>query len=168
MFDRLIDFVLQFIEDLWPCNILQPNERGVRVLAGVDIEVLGPGLWWKLPLLQKITKTSVVRDAAFFQTQYITTKDGHSITVRAMCQWTVHNVKTYLLDTEDADGALGDSVIALIEDCLSGLTWDEIQTREWIRPLTTRVKRRAGEFGIKVHRLGFGTLARSLTIGVIQ
>ena len=60
MFDKLIDLMVTFINDILPWKIVDQWEEGVHLRVGIFKRVVKPGLKWKIPFFDQINTTPVI------------------------------------------------------------------------------------------------------------
>lgn len=168
MLNKLIDVILQFLSQLMPVFIVKPYEEAVQLWMGSLQRSVGCGWYFKVPFLHQVECASVVTDVAVFQPQYVTTLDDKTVAFKLALTYSVKDVKKFMLEVEDAETSLADTAIGTVADLFSSATWDEIRKRAWEPDLRALLRRRAGEFGIRISRVQFATLAVVRTYGLLH
>ena len=75
MFDKLIDVIINFIEDIIPFVFIKEYDRAIRFRTGRFHKTCGPGLVWKIPFFDKVETTTIVTTTISIPTQSVTTSD---------------------------------------------------------------------------------------------
>jgi regulator of protease activity HflC (stomatin/prohibitin superfamily) len=118
--------------------------------------------------MDTILKASVVTDVAVFNPQYITTKDGKTVAFKLVLTYSVKDIIPFMLEVEDAESSLADAAVGSVADLFATLNWDEIRGRAWSSALRSTLRRRAGEFGVRISRVQFATLCSTRVIGILH
>lgn len=103
------------------------GEEALLITFGRVTDVNGPGLYWKLPLIQSVVKESVTtihtKEYGFRTTQagsagtaaqyadvedesVMLTSDDSIVSIEAIYQYTIRDVKQYAFDIDDPEGTL--------------------------------------------------------------
>ena len=75
MFDKLIDLMVTFINDILPWKIVDQWEEGVHLRIGKFRRTVKPGLQWKIPFFDQIMATSVITQTVNLKPQTVTSAD---------------------------------------------------------------------------------------------
>jgi len=166
--DRLIDFLLQFIDQLLPITPINQTDKGVRLRFGKFKEILNPGWHYKIPFVDKILSHSVLWTTYSVPAQSLTTKDGKDVVVKAVIKYRVVDIQTFLLEVWDAIDAISDMTQGIIFDIVKDKTWEELQTID-LKPLITRKARlEAKRWGIEVETVTLSDLAKIRSIRLLN
>ena len=166
MFDRLFDWIFNFIELFYITFIVDEYEEAVVLRFGKYVKTVGPGLHFQFPFgIDRPITTSVVYDTMTFYDKVVTLKDGVTMSYGITVGFTVSDAKKYLLDVEGAEEAMTDSVMMLAPPVLMSLTWPQVLQEESrdaaFDALRTAVAYRVRRFGIKVEAMGFNSVAKA-------
>lgn len=168
MIDRLLDFIIQFLEDILPCYIVKYYNRAVRLRFGKKFKgALEPGLHWKIPFVDKIYEHLVKPTTLDLEGQTVTTKDGVSIVVKGSLKYEVSDIVTLMLETNGATDALKDMSEGIIRDVLIEKEWKDCNDSVATRDMSEKIKREAKNWGIKVLQLRISTLAKMTSIRLL-
>lgn len=168
MFDKLIDVLVQAWDSLKPWEILRVYERGVRLRGGKFKEVLGPGVHFKIPLLDDIVTDNVVTRTRNFSPQALATKDGKTVQVSGILRFSIRDVKKALLEVEGVDDATRDTGYLVIADAVQNSTYEEVRRAEFAEKLTKAARKRGWRYGIEVEELGLSDISPSKTLVLVK
>jgi len=60
MFDRLLDVILSFLDQILPVAVVNQTDKGVRLRFGKFKEVLNPGWHFKISFVDEVLKHTVL------------------------------------------------------------------------------------------------------------
>ena len=122
------------------------GEEALVITLGRVTDTKGPGLYWKIPLIQSITSESVTtihtREYGFRTTQsgsagtaakyadvedesVMLTNDDSIVSIEAIYQYTIRDVKQYAFDIDDPEGTLQLAFEAIIRRNIQNRTLDD-------------------------------------------
>jgi regulator of protease activity HflC (stomatin/prohibitin superfamily) len=151
MFDKLLEFLLNIIEDVLPFSIVNQWEEGVYLRFGKFKKIVKPGLNLKIPFIDKVVKTEVITQTVHLQPQTLTTYDEKGIVLKSIVRYHVHDVKKFLLNVMHASDVLVDTTQGVIRDTVEGYPWLELYDLNEI--LEKKVQEIVGNWGITVERI---------------
>jgi regulator of protease activity HflC (stomatin/prohibitin superfamily) len=157
MFDKLLDFLINFIEDALPVTVVNQWERGVYLRFGKLQRTVGAGLVFKIPFVDKILKTEVITQTVNLQPQTLTTLDEKSIVLKSIIRYHVHDVKKFLLSVMHASDVLVDTTQGIIRDTVEATNWEDLY--EVNEPLKKQVSSVVQDWGITIEKVTFTDLA---------
>jgi len=168
MIEKLVDFLLGFLDQLLPFKVINQTDKGVLLRFGKFIRIIEPGIHFKIPFADEITPHTVLWTTQSLPAQSLTTKDGKDVVVKAVIKYRIINVETFLLEVWDAIDAISDMTQGIIFDTIKEKTWEELQTTE-LKPLITRKARNeAKRWGIEVETVTLSDLAKITSIRLIN
>lgn len=168
MLDRLIDFFLQFIDQLLPLTVVNQTDKGVRLRFGKFREVLYSGWYYKIPFIDEVIKHTVLWTTISLTSQSLTTKDGRDIVIKGIVKYRIVDIRIFLLEVWDAVDAISDMTQGIIFDIVKEKAWDELQTID-LKPLITRkVRNEAKRWGIEVETVTLSDLAKIKSIRLLN
>jgi len=126
MFDKLIDFLMQFMEDIVPFKVINEWEKGVFLRFGKCIKVVDSGLKFKIPFVDKIWVTPVITQTIHLQPQTLTTLDEKNIVLKSILRYHIHDVNKFLLNVMNASDVLVDTTQGIIRDTVEGYNWEDL------------------------------------------
>ena len=168
MLDKLIDFLLQFLEQLLPFKVINQTDEGVRLRFGKFKNVLKPGIHFKIPFGDEILSHSVLWTTYSVPAQSLTTKDGKDVVVKLVIKYRIVDIQTFLLEVWDAIDAISDMTQGISFDIVKEKTWDELHTLD-LKPLVTRKARvEAKRWGIEIETVTLSDLAKIRSIRLLN
>lgn len=101
--------------------VVAPWEQAVRVRLGKHVRVLGAGIYWRIPGVDRIYRQSIRRRFSSVPTQTVTTKDGRAVTVSGALGYRIEDIgKLYdtLHHAEDTVQTEAAALVArFVRDC---------------------------------------------------
>ena len=82
MFDKLIEFLLNIIEDIMPVFFVKQYNNGILLRMGKFVRIVKPGVVFKIPFLDKIEVVTIVTTTLSVPTQSVITKDKKQLVVK--------------------------------------------------------------------------------------
>ena len=165
MFDKLIDFLIQFGKDLLPFVIVEQWNGAVHLRFGKFVSVRYPGIHVKLPFFDSIIETPVITQTVNLPAQTLTTLDEKGIVLKALIRYRVTNVKDYLLGVMHANDVLIDTTMGMIRDIVEVTNWvDLVDINEYI---TAEVKEFVEKWGIEIEKITITDLAIVKTFRIL-
>ena len=160
MFERLFEFIEQFVDILTPFIVIDEYEEGVVLTFGKFRErILEPGFHWKWPLIDKVLFDNVVSSTRNLTNQTLTTKDGKSIVLGAMIRWRIRDIVKATIRTEDVDGVLDDVTYGVLAKAVRCTNWESINDGTFVDEVFREARARAFRFGIEIEELQLTDLA---------
>lgn len=161
MFDRLVDLVIQCIGLFKPWEVVACYESGVVLRFGRHHRTLGAGFHWVWPLgIEHVFTANIVTNTTNLGVQSLTTKDGHSISISGLLTWKIIDAPKFLLEVEGGGEAIADLTFGAVADLVQSHTWEQVSEPEFPARVATKLRRRAGRYGIEIERLQFSDLTR--------
>lgn len=169
MFDRLVDFAVQFASLFRFWVILDPYEKGVLVRLGQFVRVVEPGLTWRWPFnVDVVHFESVVPTTHSLGNESITTRDGKAVSFHAVVTFQISDIQKALLSVHDTDHALVDACRGEIARTLMAHTWDEVIQDGIYDDLTKACRKRGWKWGIEVMSVQLASLSLAKNIRLIS
>jgi regulator of protease activity HflC (stomatin/prohibitin superfamily) len=166
MFDKLIDFIIHFISDVLPFHVVNSWEKGVYLRFGKFIKVVGSGLIFKIPFVDKIWTHEVITQTVHLQPQTLTTLDEKNIVLKSIVRYHVHDVKKFLLNVMHASDVLVDTTQGVIRDTVEGTNWEDLY--EVNEPLKQEVTKVVEDWGITIERVTLTDLGIVQTLRIMS
>ncbi len=169
MLDSFFQWIKDGIESLKPFVIIQHFEKGVALDFGKHKRVLDPGVHWVWPL----GFTSVFHDNVVWRTmdlgvQSLVTRDGRTITLRAMVTARIDDIEKAILEVEGVDHAIKDCCSGAIGTHITSHTWDEICKEDTANELAKVCRRGSKRFGVEIDRVQLTDLTPARAIRLLQ
>jgi len=148
MLDRLIEFLLNFLDQALPVKIVKQYQQGALFRFGKYEGVLQPGIHLKIPFLDDIDVYTTVQTTLTLPPQSIITQDGKSVVVRAQIKYKVADLSIYAVEVWDATDALSDMTGGIIHNAIRSRTFEQLRTTDLDAELTRLAKPEAKTWGI--------------------
>lgn len=134
--------------------IVDQTEQALVLRFGEYNGIEGPGLNWNPPLIDSVYKVNTTRFRKLEQTSTMLTKDQNLVEVDISVQYTVDEIKKYLLNVRDPEKSLENALDSALRHEVGGTDLDGILTagREI---LATQVKARLVSY-TDTYGLGLG------------
>jgi len=115
-------FLKALFGPLSPIAIVLEYQKGVRFFKGRFVSVLGPGLYFKWPLIAEITTENINIQTLALPGQDLTTSDGRNIRAEVFIKFKVINIKKYTLEVMEAADTLNDICTSAVSLYISSNT----------------------------------------------
>lgn len=149
--ERLLDLLTDWIGYLVCWYICEEDEIGIVQRIGMYKRDLKPGWNWKWPIVETTTTVSRALCSTVLEEQTLTTKDGHSVTVRGILTYRVNNARRFLLDVEDAESVINDVGCSVVAECVPRANLEEVMTgARFAKDLRKCMRSRGCKWGIRV------------------
>jgi len=166
MFDKLIDIILNFWNNITFWYICDQWEEGVLLRAGRYCKTFGPGIWLKIPLLDAVWKTCVITQSMDLPPQSLTTADGKNIVVKGIVRFNVIDAKTFLINISHPNDVLKDTTCGMIRDIIENTDWNDLYDVDI--QLTKEVGDFVSQWGIGIEKVTLTNLQEANSIRIIQ
>ena len=166
MFDKLIDLIVTFINDILPFRIVNQWEEGVHLRFGKFIRVVHAGLKWKIPFFDLIITTPVITQTVNLKPQTVTSLDEKSVVLSSIVRYHIDDVEKFLLGVMHANDVLVDTTQGTIRDVVEGTNWSELYDLGKI--VTPEINNQVEEWGIVVEQVSFPDLGEIQTYRIMS
>lgn len=170
MLDGLIR-LLEWVGDKWrdyisPFCIIRDYEGGVLMRLGHYKHNLKKGINWKLPIIDEVHTVLISIDTFHIANINVTTTDGKMISIGAIVEFEITDVKKYLIDMNDASSNSHDMARGIIADYVTDCTLEEVKDKKTLTKIKNKLKNEFDDLGINVRKLLFGDIivTKALTI----
>lgn len=153
MFDKLVDLLVQWIEQLLPVVIIPSYEEGVRLSFGKFRKVLHPGIHFKIPFADEILRQHVVVTTISLPAQSLYTLDKQNFVVKGVIKYKISDVKTFLLEVYDAKDALSDMTMSIIKNIVISIPAEKCIDPELDVILTKKARVEAKKWGVEIQQV---------------
>ena len=165
MFDKLIDLIVTFINDILPFKIVPQWEEGVHLRFGKFYRVVSPGLRWKISFFDQILTTSVITQTVNLKPQTVTSLDERTVVLTTIVRYHIDDVKKFLLGVMHANDVLVDTTQGIIRDVVEGTEWKNLyDLGNVVRP---EVNEQVQGWGITVEQVSFPDLGEIVTYRIM-
>ncbi len=155
MLDKLIEFILNIIEQVLPCYIVHQYEKAVFYRTGILKGERAAGFHWKIPFLDSYHKENVVLDTMKIQEVNITTKDEQTITVGCEFDIVITDIVKATNNTNDWRTNMHEICRGILSDDLEELNWDDVRKKSTKTRISEKIAVRALEMGITTSNFNF-------------
>ena len=153
MFDKLVELIIQWIEQLLPVVIIPSYEEGVRLSFGKFKKVLHPGIHFKIPFFDEILRQHVVVTTISLPAQSLYTIDKQNFVVKGVIKYKISDVKTFLLEVYDAKDALSDMTMSIIKNIVISIPAEKCIDPELDALLTKKARVEAKKWGVEIQQV---------------
>jgi regulator of protease activity HflC (stomatin/prohibitin superfamily) len=168
-FEKLIELLVQWIEALKFCCIVEYYEEGVHLRKGNFLRVVSPGLRFHLPGgLDRIICYNVKPCARPLGLQSLLTKDGRAVSINTVITHYISDIKTAVLEVENVAQAILDSCMGEIGRLVMTSTWDQIVHEDFPNKLSIACRRRAKKYGIHIEEVQIMELTPARALRLLQ
>jgi regulator of protease activity HflC (stomatin/prohibitin superfamily) len=151
MFDRLIDFIIQFARIFQFATVVEAYQRGVKLRLGKYVKDVGPGIHFYIPFwIEKILTEDVVTETRRIKPQSLTTKDDRSVVLSAVITFSISDVKVFLLEVEGRNNVVEDASTGAISEFIMKRTWGELVALNISNELSKIVRQQAKKYGVNI------------------
>ena len=162
MFDKFFDFVFNFIGLFCFWSVIREYEKGVLFRLGKSKKVLEPGLRLILPLnIDVVLKENIVPTTLDLPNQAITTSDDISFVISTVVTYKVHDIRKFLVDVDNADTVLNDSIRGTVRKILQTKTWTDLVQQDIEEEIKAVVRKDAFRWGIEVIKISFSDVVKN-------
>jgi membrane protease subunit HflK len=170
MFDRLIEFILSWLELFKFWAVIEPWEEAVLVRLGKYQRTLMPGFHWRLPLkIDDVIAQNVVPSTHAMGDESATTKDGKQIGFNSIITYKIKDIVKATLEVHDVDHAVRDACAGEICKVLHESTWSEImESGDILDRLTAACRKRGWRWGVEIMSVQLASIALVRNIRLMQ
>lgn len=159
MFDKLIDLISGWFDQLNPFVIIRQYQNGVYLRNGKFRKVLLPGRHYKLPFIDEIMEQHVVVTTMSLPAQSLYTTDKQNIVVKSMVKYRISDVKVYLLEVFDATDVISDVTQAIIKKLVTSRSLDECISHDLDSEITRKVREKSKSMGVEIQQVTLTDIA---------
>jgi regulator of protease activity HflC (stomatin/prohibitin superfamily) len=159
MFDKLIDLLSNWIEQLLPIFIIRDYEKAVLLRVGKYKRTINPGIHFKIPFFDEVLSQHVVVTTLSLPPQSLYTKDRQNVVVKGLVKYRIADVKTFLLEVYDAQDAISDMTQSIIKNIIMDKSLVECTDSEIDNTLTKKSRVEARKWGVEIQQVTLTDLA---------
>lgn len=159
MFDRLIDIITGWFEQLLPFFIIRDFEEAVVLRFGKFHKVAKPGFHWRIPFVDDVMEQHVVVTTLSLSPQSLYTKDKQNIVVKGLIKYKIADIQTFMLEVYDAQDAISDMTQYIIKNIIMGKTLEECIDAEIDNILTKKARVEAKKWGVEIQQVTLTDIA---------
>lgn len=154
MLDKLIDFILNFLDDVIPFKVVKQWQHGVRFRLGkIHLPILLPGIHFKIPFADEIVNHATVVTTLSLEPQSLSTKDGKNIVVKSHVKYHIVDLESYATKIWDAPDALIDVTAGIIYEKISKLDYKKARETNLSSLITPDARVEALPWGVYIEKV---------------
>lgn len=151
MFEKLIDFLLNFVHDAVPITYVNQWEEAIFLRFGKFIKVVGPGMVLKIPFVDRLFPTPVITQTVHLHPQTLTTKDEYNIVLKSIVRYHVSDTQKFMLNLMHASDVLVDTTQGIIRDTVEQTDWEDLENVNDV--LTEKASKAVENWGMNIERV---------------
>jgi regulator of protease activity HflC (stomatin/prohibitin superfamily) len=153
-FEKIIDFILQFLKDFLPFFVVKQYEKAVVYRFGKVHKIRGEGFWLKIPFVDDPTHYIYITTTLETPIQTLMTKDNKGITVKTIIKYNLFDVELHSTTIYDAVDALSDITQGHIMHEANSLTYEECKdTAQLGNTIAKKVRSDVKKYGITIEQI---------------
>ena len=168
MFDRLIDLLTGWFEQLLPFFVVRHYEEAVVLRFGRFHKTAKPGFHWRIPFVDEPVEQHVVVTTLSLPPQSLYTKDKQNIVVKGVIKYKISDIETFMLEVYDAQDAISDMTQSNIKNIIMNKTLDECIDSEIDNTLTKKARVEAKKWGVDIQQVTLTDLAPIRSFRIIN
>lgn len=168
MFDRLIDLLTGWFEQLLPFFVVRHYEEAVVLRFGRFHKTAKPGFHWRIPFVDEPVEQHVVVTTLSLPPQSLYTKDKQNIVVKGVIKYKISDIETFMLEVYDAQDAISDMTQSIIKNIIMNKTLDECIDSEIDNTLTKKARVEAKKWGVDIQQVTLTDLAPIRSFRIIN
>jgi len=153
MFDKLVDLIVDWIDQIMPIVIIPSYEEGVMMRFGKFKKVISGGVYFKIPFFDEILRQHVVVTTLSLPAQSLYTLDKQNFVVKGVIKYRISDVKIFLMEVYDAQDALSDMSMSIIKNVIISLPAEKCIDPELDNILTKKVRVEAKKWGVDIQQV---------------
>lgn len=162
---QLIELLFCWLPRLY---FVLPDESGVRITLGSRVSPTPPGWYVHWPLIHDFIKVNIATQGLTLAAQSVTTSDEVDLAVRGAILYRITDAEKAIFETDDFDKSLEAVAGGVIEQFVSGHTYEELKNRETIKAeIRKGLREAASGWGIKLMRVYLPDIGRVRNIRVL-
>jgi len=153
MFDKLIDFIINQINNIIPLVIILKFQKGVRYTFGKHSKILNPGIHFKFSYLQTVLRDNIVDTTTSLPAQSVITIDKKEVVVKSVIGYRISNIDKFFNKVYDTKSAILDITSAEIKDSVNANKYNDIckDPINFGELLKNEVQKKVGKYGIHIN-----------------
>lgn len=153
MFDKLVDLIVNWIEQILPIVVIPSYEEGVMMRFGRFKKVISGGVYFKIPFFDEILRQHVVVTTLSLPAQSLYTLDKQNFVVKGVIKYRISDVKVFLMEVYDAPDALSDMTMSIIKNVVISLPAEKCIDPELDNILTKKARVEAKKWGVDIQQV---------------
>ena len=159
MFEKLIEVITHWFNEIVPILIVPVYEEGVLLRFGKYKKNIGSGLVFKIPIVDQVITHHIVMTTMTLPAQSLYTQDKQNIVVKGVVKYKIADVKTFLLEVYDANDVISDMTQAIIKSVVMSKSLNDCIIQDIDNMLTKKVRVEVRKWGVDVQQVTLTDLA---------
>ena len=159
MFEKLVEILTNWFNEIIPIIIVPTYEEGVLLRFGKFKKDVSSGVVFKIPIFDKVITHHIVMTTMTLPAQSLFTQDKQNIVVKGVVKYKIADVKTFLLEVYDANDVISDMTQSIIKSVIMSKTMNECTTQDIDNMLTKKVRVEVRKWGVDVQQVTLTDLA---------
>jgi regulator of protease activity HflC (stomatin/prohibitin superfamily) len=159
MFDKLVDLIVDWIDQILPIVIIPSYEEGVVMRFGKFKKVVSGGVYFKIPFFDEVLRQHVVVTTISLPAQSLYTLDKQNFVVKGVIKYRISDVKVFLMEVYDAQDALSDMTMSIIKNVIISSPAEKCIDPELDNILTKKARVEAKKWGVDVQHVTLTDIA---------
>lgn len=168
MFDRLIDLITEFLEQLLPFFVIREFEEAVVLRFGKFHKSVRAGFHWRIPFVDEYMEQHVVVTTINLAPQSLYTKDKQNLVVKGVIKYRISDIETFILEVYDAQDAISDMTQSIIKNIIMDKTLEECIDTEIDNTLTKKARVEAKKWGVEIQQVTLTDIAPIKSFRIIN
>lgn len=168
MLDKLIDFLLNIINDLNPLFFVREYQQAILFRLGRFHKVLEKGPHFKIPFIDEYTAQHTVWTTLTLPAQSLMTKDNKNIVVKGMIKYKVSDIKIFILEVYDSTDALSDITQGIIKNLIMSKSYEECLHPEIDSAITKKARVELKKSGVEISQVTLTDISLCRAIRLIN
>lgn len=162
MLDKLIDFLIQFLDLFRFWSVLPPEQAGFVRRFGLPVRDLRPGLNFLWPFnIETTTRVDMRLWADVLPAQSLRTSDGVEFVVRMMVSYQCNDPRQFILNCYDASNNVLDVAAGALGAAFGRAEAADVDSGKVLRKVRSALSTAAKHWGIEIHRVQFADCTRA-------
>lgn len=123
-----VEWLRQVLIQATPWFTVRPWEQGVRLWMGKNRRLLGPGFYFKVPVLHQALVFPIRLRTAIVPMQTLRSKDGRTVTISLILKYRVADLFLVLDTLHNPEATLGHIVQGSVSDLVPTLESQQVTT----------------------------------------
>jgi len=168
MLDSITQFIINSITFFQFFTVIDIYEKGIVLRFGKFNRCLDSGFQFIRPFfIDQVLSHETVLTTRNMGTQTLTTLDEHKLVLSSAVAYRIDNVKLLLLEVEQAETVLEDTIYGIITSMVLDTNYSDIIKTGFSKMVLKKVTKAAKLYGIAIQNFYFVDLAEIKTIRII-
>lgn len=151
MFERLIDYVIEFIGLFQFFVFIDHYEKGVIQRQGKFNRVVDPGLRFIIPFNQEeVTVANVKPEPMYLDVQSLHTADDYACNIQIGIVWRIIDIKEFLIENDDTEDIVGMLCSGIVTRSVHKHKWAALREDGYAYSLKAPMNRAARKRGAEI------------------